>query len=201
MSEDENKPEGETSGAEEENLGSREDETDDTLPTNQEFKVLEELGPRMRNINLKVKCVNKSEVREVSSRKDNSTHRVAEATIGDETGSIILTLWDDAIDKVEPENVYNIINGYTSLFRGNLRLNLGKFGKIGDSDEHIPEVSLDNNLSDKKYERERRGPPRYDSRRGGGYGSSRRGYRDHNRRSVNRGRSKYTRGGGPRSRY
>ncbi|MHC1591676.1 MAG: single stranded DNA-binding domain-containing protein, partial [Candidatus Helarchaeales archaeon] len=137
-----------------EEVDSQEDDAPE-IPINPEFKVVEELGPKMYNINIKVKCVEKSEIREVTSKKDESTHRVAEALIGDETGSIILTLWDDSIDKVEPDKCYNILNSYTSIFRGNLRLNLGKFGQLEESDEEILEVSLDNNLSEKKYQRPR----------------------------------------------
>ncbi|MHA1143206.1 MAG: single-stranded DNA-binding protein [Candidatus Helarchaeota archaeon] len=171
-----------------EELESTDEEAATEMPITQEYKVLEELGPKMYNINLKVKCVEKSEIREVTSKKDGSTHRVAEAVIGDETGAIILTLWDDSIDKVEPDKCYNIINAYTSIFRGNLRLNLGKFGQLEDSDEEIPEVSLDNNLSDKKYMRPRYGRPKR---------SYRDGYYDRSRGRINRGRSKYTRDSHP----
>ena len=53
------------------------------------------LTPQSRRINVTVKVVSKNPVREVVSRRDGSTHRVTEALVGDETGSILLNLWDD----------------------------------------------------------------------------------------------------------
>ncbi|MHA1144026.1 MAG: single-stranded DNA-binding protein [Candidatus Helarchaeota archaeon] len=137
-----------------------------------EFSVVSELGPRMKNINVKAKCESINEVREVTSRGDGSTHRVTEAVIGDETGSILLTIWDDTIDRITIGNSYVVKNSYTSLFRGSLRLNLGRYGELEDSDEEIETVNTENNLSDKVYESPRRfqrGP-----RPGGSYGRDRR---------------------------
>ena len=67
----------------------------------EEFKVVSDLRPKLREVNLKFKVVEKSEPREVTSQKDGSTHKVAEAVIGDETGNIKMTLWDDQIDMLE----------------------------------------------------------------------------------------------------
>lgn len=54
-----------------------------------------------RSVELVVKVISKGEVSEVSRESDKLVHRVAGFLVGDETGSIILTLWDDIIDKVE----------------------------------------------------------------------------------------------------
>ncbi len=134
-----------------------------------EFSVVSDLGPKMKNMNLKIKCNNLNEVREVTSKKDGSTHRVTEALIGDETAAILLTIWDDTIDKVEVGKNYLIKNCYTSVFRGSLRLNLGKYGEIDDSTEEIGDVNTENNLSDKQYEQ-----PRRSFGSGGGGGGGRR---------------------------
>ncbi|MHA1798787.1 MAG: hypothetical protein ACTSVY_10125 [Candidatus Helarchaeota archaeon] len=157
-----------------------------------EFSVVSDLGPRMRNQNLKVKCESISEVREVSSKSDGSMHRVTEALIGDETASILLTVWDDTIDRIEIGKSYTIKNSYTSIFRGSLRLNLGKYGELEDSTEEISEINTENNLSDKIYESPRRGP-----RRGGysgrSFGQSRdysAGYRRRNPRDRRGGSGK-----------
>ena len=130
-----------------------------------EFSVVSDLGPRMRRMNLKVKCESLNELREVSSRNDGSTHKVTEALMGDETGSILLTLWDDTIDRVEIGKSYTIKNSYTSIFRGSLRLNLGKYGELEDSEEEISEINTENNLSEKVYQSPRR---KFQGRGGGG---------------------------------
>jgi replication factor A1 len=141
-----------------------------------EFKKVEELKPRSRAVNVIAKVVSKSEVREVVTRRDGSTHRVCDATVGDETASIILTLWDDNIDEINEGETIRIKNGYVSLFRNSMHLNIGRYGSFEKMEEEvISEVNTENNLSDKTYEQEYR-YPRYRS----SYGqepSSRRSFR------------------------
>lgn len=117
------------------------------------------LNSYSRRVYTIVKVVSKTEPREVSSRKDMSTHRVAEALVGDETGSIYLTLWDDNIDKVEEGQILNIKNAYVNLFRGSMRLNIGRYGSY-ELAESAPfeEANLDNNLSGKLFEQSYRRP-------------------------------------------
>ncbi|MGQ9721460.1 MAG: single-stranded DNA-binding protein [Candidatus Jordarchaeum sp.] len=155
------------------------------MSESQEFKIVDELRPGLRGINIKVRCNSKNEVREIVSRKTGETLRVTEALVGDETGSILLTLWNEDIDKMEPDNVYQLNNSYTTVFKGSLRLNLGKYGSMEKIKESTPaEVNTANNLSDKVYEQERRFRPRYGDRPGGyggggkPYRGERRGYRD-----------------------
>jgi replication factor A1 len=130
-----------------------------------EFKKVEELTPQSRAINIVVKVVSKSEIREVVTRRDGSTHRVCDATVGDDTGTIILTLWDDAIENINDEETISIKNGYISLFRGSMHLNIGRYGSFEKMEEEvISEVNTENNLSEKTYEQPRRYPnPRFQS--------------------------------------
>jgi replication factor A1 len=123
-----------------------------------------------------VKVVSKSPVRETVSRRDGSTHKVTDVLVGDETGSIYMTLWDDNIENVKEEDVIDIKNGYIGLFKGSMRLNLGRYGSYSASSSTIESVNAENNLSDKQYEQERRYRPRYG---GGGdrYGGGDRGRR------------------------
>jgi len=121
-----------------------------------------DLKPRSRNVNILVKALSKSEIRDVKSSKDGSDHKVTEMTVGDETGIVLLTLWDDTIDKVEEGHVYQIKNGYTSLFKGNIRLNIGRYGELEEVTDRDIEVNESNNVSEKVYEDRRR------SFRGGG---------------------------------
>jgi replication factor A1 len=114
------------------------------------------LNPGSRSLNLTVKVVSKNPVREVVSRRDGSSHRVTEALVGDETGSVLLTLWDDTIESVTEGDVVEVNNGYIRLFRGSMRLNIGRFGTLEASEEDIENVNTDNNMSDRQYEQERR---------------------------------------------
>ena len=114
------------------------------------------LNPGSRSLNMTVKVVSKNPVREVVSRRDGSSHRVTEALVGDETGSILLTLWDDTIESVTDGDVVVVNNGYIRLFRGSMRLNIGRFGSLEPSEEDIESVNTENNMSDREYEQERR---------------------------------------------
>jgi len=137
---------------------------------------IEKLTPNSREVNTIVKVVSKGEVRNVTGR-DYSIHRVADALVGDETGCVYLTLWDDNIDKMNEEDVIRITNGYVNLFRGNMRLNIGKYGSFEILKESpITQVKTENNLSEKRYEQERRYQPYRQPRYGGNRYGERRGY-------------------------
>lgn len=115
-----------------------------------------ELKPFQKRVELTVKVLEKNEVREVTSKLDNSSHKVTEVLVGDDSGAILLTLWDEMIDKVEVEKSYKIANGYTSLFKNSLRLNIGRYGELTDSEEEVSEVNKENNISEKEFEQRRR---------------------------------------------
>jgi replication factor A1 len=168
------------------------------MSESEEFKIVDELKPGLRRINIKVRCNSKNEVREIVSKKTGETLRVTEALVGDETGSILLTLWNDDIDKMQSDHVYELSNTYTTVFKGSLRLNLGRYGNLKEINENAPaEVKLDNNLSDKVYEQERTFRPRYGGGdRSGGYGGGR-PYRSD--RGGYRGGGGRDRGGGYRN--
>jgi replication factor A1 len=147
-----------------------------------------ELTPQSRAVNVTAKVVSKSEIRDIPMGRDGSAHKVCDALVGDETGSIYLTLWDDNIEKVNEEDTLRIENGYVTLFKGNMRLNIGKYGKMAPAEEPLEgEVNTENNVSSKTYDQPRRQFRRggYGGRRGGG------GYGGRDRRG----------GGGYRPRY
>ncbi|MFW9830809.1 MAG: single-stranded DNA-binding protein [Candidatus Thorarchaeota archaeon] len=127
-----------------------------------------ELRPFMKSLNITFKVVEKGEEREVTSRKDGETHRVVDATAGDATGVVLISLWDDMIDTIEQDKTYRLEKGYTSLFQGHLRLNIGRYGEIKEADDAIDDVDTENDMSAAEHEQ-----PRYRRRsyggRGGGY--------------------------------
>jgi replication factor A1 len=138
-----------------------------------------ELRPFMKSLNITFKVIEKGEAREVTSRRDGETHRVVDATAGDATGIVLLSLWDDNIEEIEVDKTYRLEKGYTSLFQGHLRLNIGRYGEISEADDAIEEVDAENDMSAAEHEQ-----PRYRRRSYGGRGGgSRRGdRRDRGRR-------------------
>ena len=122
----------------------------------EEFMKVENLKTYSRRVNVKVKVLSKTESREVTSKRSGSTFNVAEALVGDETGCVLLDLWDDDIEKFDEGDVINIRNGYVKLFGGSMRLNIGRYGKAEKIEEDIPEVNTENNLSEKTFPFQRR---------------------------------------------
>ena len=91
---------------------------------------ISELRDGLRSVNVVAKVVDISEPREVRSRFGNQTFRVATATISDETGTTKLTLWNEQIDTVNTGDTVNVENGYIKTFRGEIQLNVGRYGKL-----------------------------------------------------------------------
>lgn len=99
-----------------------------------------------KKITLLCKVLKKTPLRKVVSRLDDIEHNVCEALIGDETGTIYLTLWDASIERLEEGKVYSFENLYSSEFKKSLRLNLGRFGEFKEVFQEIS-VNLENQLS------------------------------------------------------
>ena len=81
-----------------------------------------------RNVSVKGKVIEKKEPREVSTRFGKKF--VGECTVEDETGRIVLVLWEDDIGKVKEGDTIEVKNGYVTLWNGVLQLNIGKFGSL-----------------------------------------------------------------------
>ena len=151
-----------------------------------------DLQPYSKQVNTTVKIVQKGEARETVSRQDGTTHRVLDALVGDETGAIYMTLWDENIDKVNEGDSVMVKNGYVRPFKGSMRLNIGRYGSLEPAESALGDVNTQNNLSDKVVEEERPYRSYGGGRRfgGGGYGRGGGGY------GGGRGGGGYGRGGG-----
>jgi len=110
-----------------------------------------ELKPGMRSVNVTFRVMSRSEERSVESRKTGDTHRVVDALVGDSTGMILMPIWNETIEAIEEGESYTLSNGYTGLFKGNLRLQLGKFGSIASAVESIDEVNSEIDMSAKDH--------------------------------------------------
>ena len=133
-----------------------------------QVKKLAKLQPYQRGITSVFTVVKTEGVRQVRSRSDGSNHRVADVLVGDETGVMILTLWDDDISLVEEGKTFQLVGGQTTLFQGRLRLSLGRSGKLQASTTPIAEVKMERNLSDtpRSAPRDRKNPGKPTDKRG-----------------------------------
>ncbi len=91
---------------------------------------IKDLRNGMKRVDVEAKVVEKGNPREVTSRYKDETYKVADAVVADETGSIKLTLWNEQIDQVNVNNTIKVENGYVTSFKGEIQLNIGKFGKM-----------------------------------------------------------------------
>ena len=91
---------------------------------------IRDLRNGMKRVSVEAKVTEKSDPREVLSRFKDETHKVATAIIADETGTIKLTLWNEQINQVNVNNTVKVENGYVTSFKGEIQLNVGRYGKL-----------------------------------------------------------------------
>lgn len=87
-------------------------------------------------VEIRVRIISKETPRKVKTM-NKEEHIVVDARVGDRTGSVMLSLWDEKADEVNIGDIIDIKNGYVSRFKGRLRLNIGRYGsmeKVEDSD-------------------------------------------------------------------
>lgn len=90
---------------------------------------IRDLMPGMSDVSLKLKVL------EVSERKQIITgagieHEILELEVGDETGTIKLVLWDDKVIPLEVGDIVQVEKGFVSSFKGEWRINVGKYGEV-----------------------------------------------------------------------
>jgi len=88
-----------------------------------------ELKPGMDHVNLKVEVLNISEPKQIITGT-GIKHDILEADVRDETGSIMLVLWNEKILSIKVGGTLQIENGFVSSFKGKWRINIGKYGDI-----------------------------------------------------------------------
>lgn len=96
-----------------------------------------------KKVDLLAKVIDKTEIRDVTSKLDETKHKVCEVLIGDDTGTIYLTVWDEAIDKIQIGKTYIFKNLFSSEFQKSMRLNIGRFGEFEETDTSV-DVATDN---------------------------------------------------------
>ena len=105
------------------------------------------LEPGMKRVNITFKIMSTSEERSIDSSRDEGLHRVLDAVVGDSTATVLMPIWNETIDSIKEGETYTLTNGYTGLFKGNLRLQLGKFGSIASAEAPIDEVNSEVDMS------------------------------------------------------
>jgi replication factor A1 len=74
------------------------------------------------------------------SRDDGSEGRVSNLTLGDETGRVRVTMWDERADRaeeLEPGATVEVVDGYVREREGSLELHVGSRGAIEEIEESV----------------------------------------------------------------
>ena len=135
-----------------------------------------DLTPNSKQVNVLAKVLSIGEPKEVMG-KFGDPRKVCEAVVGDDTATITLSLWNEQIGSIQKDEVILVDNGYVSLVRGHMRLNVGRYGNLSKSTEAMAEINQSLDMSQQEFESERRsfGGGGYRDRGGGGYGGGRYG--------------------------
>ena len=92
---------------------------------------IEQLKDGMKNVDVQGTVLEKGHARMVRSRRRyGETLSVANAAIGDDSGRVVLVLWNEQIKQVQVGDRVRVENGYVSSYRGVTQLNSGLAGKL-----------------------------------------------------------------------
>jgi replication factor A1 len=91
----------------------------------------------MKKINLFAEVLETSEPSKVHTQfRDNAL--VSNALIADETGKILLCLWDQQVNTISVGNRIEIKNAHVATFKGEKQLRLGKSGTVKVLEKPLP---------------------------------------------------------------
>ena len=109
---------------------------------------IKEIEPFQRGLTIVFKVIKKKYVRK--TRKDGNY--VCECLIADDTGSILLTLWNENVIMVEEGEYFILYDGYAKIHRSKLKVNIRRYGDIEPYLDQGYDINTKNNLSKKKYD-------------------------------------------------
>ncbi|CEL94242.1 unnamed protein product [Vitrella brassicaformis CCMP3155] len=116
------------------------------------FIKVDQLQPDSRGVNVILK-VKTSHTKLEKDRQDGSKMRIGEAIAGDDTGMVTLTLRGEQIETCQPGKTIVVRNGKIQMFKGHIRLEVDKWGKIVQAEEEAKfEINEGNDVSSTEYE-------------------------------------------------
>lgn len=101
------------------------------IDTSYVFPKVADLKDGMSNVTVEGEIQEKSYARVVRSRRRRwETLSVADAGFVDETGRVVLTLWNEQIKQVSVSDKIRVENGYVGSYRGITQLSVGRSGRL-----------------------------------------------------------------------
>jgi len=100
---------------------------------------VDDLSLGLSDVNLQGRVLATDSVR-TFDRDDGSEGRVANLTLGDETGRVRVTLWDERADRateLDADTSVEVVDGYVRERDGDLELHVGSRGAVEEIDEDV----------------------------------------------------------------
>jgi len=89
-----------------------------------------DLKEGMGDVDVEGEILEKGYARAVRSRRRGEELSVANAGLGDDTGRVVIVLWNQQIRRVKLGDRIRIEHGYVNSYRGITQLNVGRAGKL-----------------------------------------------------------------------
>ena len=123
-----------------------------TVEYEEEFTPIADIKADMNNINISGRVLDIAEIR-TFEKKDGSTGRIGNLLLGDSTGKIRLTLWDEKtsfLDEVDFDQTIEVFHAYSreNAFSQQVELNLGARGIIQKTEKEIEYREKFTNIAD-----------------------------------------------------
>ena len=131
------------------NQAEPDDETDIDVQVQDTYRV-EDLSLGLSDVNLRGKVLDTDSVR-TFSRDDGSEGKVSNLKLGDPTGRIRVTLWDEQTarsEELDPGASVEVVDGYVRERDGSLELHVGNRGAVEEIEEEIEYVPDTTDIAD-----------------------------------------------------
>lgn len=99
---------------------------------------IKDLKPNQGNVDLVVEVVEKKPAR--TFEKFGKSGKVCNAVVKDATGQVVLTLWNEDIEKVNVGDTIRVKNGWCSAYKEENQVSPGKFGSVEVVKKAMPVV-------------------------------------------------------------
>jgi len=117
-----------------ENASTRQHDLDTWIP-------IAKFTREIRRVNVRFNVIKKGEIRTVTQRIVGRKHEISDCIVGDSTGIVNLTLWNEDIDTIEQGRTYELRNGFLNLYDECMILSKGREGTLIESDVPITSVN------------------------------------------------------------
>ncbi|WP_440010324.1 single-stranded DNA binding protein [Halomicrococcus sp. SG-WS-1] len=116
----------------------------------QDTYAVDDLSLGLSDVNLRGKLLDTDTVR-TFDRDDGSQGKVSNLTVGDETGRVRVTLWDERADlaeELDPGISVEVVDGYVRERDGSLELHVGNRGAVEEIEEDVEYVPESTDIAD-----------------------------------------------------